>query len=749
MTGTSSLLSSYYSTPSHPPVTIADGQPCLVQGRGTTRVTPSLSLHQILYVPGFPVNLLSISAITRALPCSVTFFPFHCIFEDLYTGRRIGLGRENERVIYELVADEPSSVLQALFVNSNATSSLLWHRRLGHPCFDKLQKTLPWLSLTQFVCESCQLGKHHRSSYSSRNGIPSSAPFDLLHCDVWGPSRTPSISGHRYYIVFVDDYTRVSWVYLLYDRSEVVTIVTHFITEVVTQYSTTPNILRTDNALEFVQASLRTFCVDRGIIHQTTCPHTSQQNGVAERKHHQLLDITRTLLIEMHVPSYLWSDALMTATYLQNRLPSAPLGGAIPLHHLSPSSSLFSIPPRVFGCVAFVQDHSPSLSKLAPRALKGVFVGYSRTQKGYRVYFPNTRRYMTSVDFTFHEDSPLFSPPSPSPTPTAASPPPGFPPLVVIADPCPSISSPPLIQSSPSPPVSSVQPVSSPLDTDPLSLTSTATSPSPVVIPPAPPNDLHLPIALRKGTRACTQHPISHFVSYDRLSPSFRAFALLVASESIPQSHVEATQVREWKAAMDHEVQALVSRGTWTLVPCPADANIVMCKWVFTIKYHPDGTIARHKARLVARGFTQAYGIDYTETFSPVVRLNSLRVLLSLAVNQAWSLHQLDVSNVFLYGDLEEQVFMEQPPGYVAQGESSKVCFLRKAIYGLKQSPRAWFAKFSGLLSAFGFTSCAADPTVLTKKTKGGLVILAVYVDDIILTGSDDTGILATKTYLQ
>ena len=125
MTETSSLLSSYHPTPSHPPVTIADGRPCLVQGRGTTRVTPSLSLHQILYVPGFPVNLLSISAITRALLCTVIFFPFHCIFQDLYTGQRIGLGCENGRGIYELVADEPSSGLQVLFVTSTATSSLL------------------------------------------------------------------------------------------------------------------------------------------------------------------------------------------------------------------------------------------------------------------------------------------------------------------------------------------------------------------------------------------------------------------------------------------------------------------------------------------------------------------------------------------------------------------------------------------------------------------------------------------------
>ena len=187
------------------------------------------------------------------------------------------MGRENGRGIYELVVNEPSSGLQALFVTSTVTSSLLWHRRLGHLCFDKLKKTLPWLSLTQFVCESCQLGKHHRSSYSSRDGILSSAPFDILHCDVWGPSCTPSISSHRYYIVFVDDYTHVSWVYLLCDRYEVVTTVTHFITEVITQYSTTPKILRTDNALEFVQNSLRTFCADHDIIHQTTCPHTSQQ----------------------------------------------------------------------------------------------------------------------------------------------------------------------------------------------------------------------------------------------------------------------------------------------------------------------------------------------------------------------------------------------------------------------------------------------------------------------------------------
>ena len=200
---------------------------------------------------------------------------------------------------------------------------------------------------------------------------------------------------------------------------------------------------------------------------------------------------------------------------------------------------------------------------------------------------------------------------------------------------------------------------------------------------------------------------------------------------------------------MDLEYHALVQCGTWDLVPRPTDANIVICKWVFTLKYHPDGTVARHKARLVARGFTQAHGIDYTETFSPVIRMNSIRVILSLVVNLNWSLHHLDVSNAFLYGDLIEQVFMEQPLGYVAQGETSLVCLLRRAIYGLKKSPHAWFVKFSGLLTSYGFNPCKSELTVMRKTASTGYVILAIYVDDILLIGNDEVTISATKAYLQ
>ena len=594
------------------------------------------------------------------------------------------------------MVDSPSTGLQALFALSTSSSSLhdslLWHCRLGHPSFAKLKETLPWLSLSEFKCESCELGKHHRSSYPSRTGPPTHHPFDLVHCDVWGPAPHPSPTDGKYYMVFVDDYTRASWTYILKSRKEVLSRVQHFLLEIITQYATMVKVLCTDNALEFTQTAIEELCLAHGIVHQTTCPYTSQQNGVAERKHRHLLDMVRTLLLAMRVPQYLWCEAVLTTTYLVNRLPSAALGGAIPLQRLTPAADLFSLPPRVFGCTAFVQDHTPGLSKLAPRAQKGVFVGYSQTQKGYCVYFPSRRQYATSADVTFHEDVPYFtstqsgedlSSPSllPSVSGTLVT---DLPPTVPIPMPAAS-PSPAFLPSDPS---SAPEPPSSPLCTGPAPLSPPPPSPPPV-------SDLDLPIALRKGTRQCTQYPIAHHVSPARLSPSYQSFALAVLTESIPKSYIEALQVPAWKAAMDVEYAAFIQRETWTLVSRPIDANVVSCKWVYLLKYNPDGSIARYKARLMARGFSQAYGLDYHETFSPVARLSSIRVLFSIALDQSWPLHQLDVSNAFLYGDLDEQVFMEQLPGYVAQGESSEVCLLKKAIYGLKQSPRAWFHKFS------------------------------------------------------
>ena len=386
----SSLLSHIHSLSHLETVTIVDGRSCSVTGKGIAQPTSSIPLSNVLYVPNLDVNLLSISALTKALYCSVKFFPYHCEFQDLQTGARIGLGRETGRGLYELVPDSPSVGLSCLL--SVKTSSILWHCRLSHPNLSKLKEALPGTSLFNYKCESCELGKHFRVTYHRRDSIPCEHPFDLVHCDIWGPARSTSLSGFRYYLVLVDDFSRVSWVYLLIDRTEVLQRLREFLQEVRTQWSTTPKFLHTDNALEFTQTPLQDLSKSLGMIHQTTCPYTSQQNGVAERKHRHILDMRRTLMLEMMIPDYLWADAVLTSTYLINHLPSSPLGGEIPLWRLHPQGDLFPLPPRVFGCMAFVQDYTPNKSKLAPRALKGVFVGYAKTQKGYRIYLPTKRK---------------------------------------------------------------------------------------------------------------------------------------------------------------------------------------------------------------------------------------------------------------------------------------------------------------------------------------------------------------------
>ena len=156
-----------------------------------------------------------------------------------------------------------------------------------------------------------------------------------------------------------------------------------------------------------------------------------------------------------------------------------------------------------------------------------------------------------------------------------------------------------------------------------------------------PPSPLDLPIALRKGTRSCTQHPIANYVSYDSLSPAYRAFLTAVSSHIVPKCLSEALQSSEWQAAMLDEMQALEANGTWSLVPLPPGRTTVGCRWVFALKTNPDGSIARYKARLVAKGFTQQYGLDYSETFSPVAKMASLRILVSLVASAGWSLFSL------------------------------------------------------------------------------------------------------------
>ncbi|KAJ0435806.1 putative RNA-directed DNA polymerase [Helianthus annuus] len=187
---------------------------------------------------------------------------------------------------------------------------------------------------------------------------------------------------------------------------------------------------------------------------------------------------------------------------------------------------------------------------------------------------------------------------------------------------------------------------------------------------------------------------------------------------------------------MEEEFNALNKNATWTLVPRPTHANVVGSKWIFRTKFRADGSIERYKARLVAQGFSQIPGLDYCHTFSPVVKATTVRTVLALSIINNWHLHQLDVNNAFLHGHLTENVFMEQPKGFIDPQFPSHVCKLKKAIYGLKQAPRAWFHRLSLFLLNNGFSCSRADPSLFIYKRDTRMMYLLVYVDDLILTGN-------------
>lgn len=416
---------------------------------------------------------------------------------------------------------------------------------------------------------------------------------------------------------------------------------------------------------------------------------------------------------------------------------------------------LSELPLRTFGCVTYVHLQSQIRGKLDRRSIKCVFLGYSGSQKGYKCFCPNSRKMYTTLDVVFYENTSYFSFPEQS---AAGSEQEQYWSIIDVSTTSNDLdtrTSGPTTRSAPDTPEDERLPNQGEQERGRLPITQVYSRKRGQVTSDIP------PIAIRKGTRECLKYnkflsnkryssiyPLGKVVSYDKLNYGFKAFTVNIDSQFIPSSITEALDHKGWKQAVDDEISALVKNDTWELVSKPDNVTPVGCKWVFTLKYNSDGTLNRYKARLVAKGFTQSFGIDYVETFAPVAKLNTIRIIFSLAINLDWKLVQLDIKNVFLNGELKEQVFMDIPPGYESKATAGKVCKLKKSIYGLKQSPRAWFSKFTRVLLSYGFRQAHSDHTLFVYVCEKTVVILIVYVDDIILTGNCHLGIEKAKKYL-
>ncbi|KAM0063403.1 putative RNA-directed DNA polymerase [Helianthus debilis subsp. tardiflorus] len=699
-------------------VVVGNGMALTISHIGTALLHLSdrpLTLRHVLVVPGLAKNLLSITQLVIDHPIAVIFSHLGLSIQTL-DGQLLHHTRGSLHQLYSLAA-------------FTSVSRETWHSRLGHPSDDVLSRCsfLHLTNKTQHThCTACSFSKSTRLPFTSVVSH-STSPLHIIHCDIWGASPVMSRDGYRYFITFIDDFSRFTWMYPLTCRSQAVDCFRHFKPLVENLFSCTIKHLQCDGAPELIRGSMARFLSDSGIAYRISCPYTPQQNGVAERKNRHLSEVARALLFHARLPKKFWYDAYATAAFLINWLPSPVL------HHSSPYEVLFGSRPdysllRTFGCLSYPFLGDTRADKLSPKSTPCIFVGYAPSHLGYLCYDPHTSRMYTSRHVRFHES--IFDIPGSSSTSTASSdsipfsiPPPSLSTSVS------SLSSPssPIIPSSSSPiiPSSSSHAIPSP------DITSPSFPPPPHPPPPPPPTTTTTLVPTHPMVTRSRDH-----TRQPRQFPDHVLFHVSTTPTTEPSTFRQAQQYSVWWDAMRAEIDALHANQTWRLVQAPTDANIVGCKWVYRIKHNPDGLVSRCKARLVAKGFHQTEGIDYTETFSPVVKPTTIRLVLSVAFSRGWSIRQVDVNNAFLHGDLSETVYMTQPPGFVDSSRPHYVCRLQKALYGLKQAPRAWFSKLSTTLFADGFTQCLSDVSLFVYSRDSILCYVLIYVDDIIITGS-------------
>ena len=476
--------------------------------------------------------------------------------------------------------------------------------------------------------------------------------MDFIHLDLWGPSQVPSHGGARYFMTLIDDYTKKVWVYILKHKSEALLKFKKWLTLIENQTDRKVKRLRTDNGLEYYSKEFDEICKEKGIARHKTIRHTPQQNGLAERMNRTLIEKVRCMLFSANLSKHFWAKAVTIAAYLINRSPFTAL-------NFRTLQEVWSGKPpdlsnlRIFGSPAYAHVNQ---GKLEPRAIKGIFIGYPEGVKGYRIWCIDWKhsRIIMSRDVVFDEGSMLQQKVETE---------------LITSE-----------QKANHKPNLEVELTDDHKDTDGKSK-SCDSKPRTSKI-----DNYQL---ARDRERRVIKMP-KRFGIADLIS-----YALNVAEEVIgeePSSYKQAMNSRDkskWLSAMEKEISSLKKNNTWILVRKPEGRKLVGCKWIFKLK---DGVTnvetPRYKARLVAKGFTQREGVGYSEVFSPVVKYSSIRVLLAITTYHDLELDQMDVKTAFLHGNLEEEIYMEQPEGFTQKESEDMACLLKKSLYGLKQSPR-------------------------------------------------------------
>lgn len=745
-------------------VTVANNSEMNVTGIGDVQVDleqgNSVIVSNVLHVPGLATSLLSVNRLVEK-GTAVLFDSYGCRMYDAKTMKIRGVIQATgtkENGIYSLDVKQGNS--NNVFDNNgtvgfsadikNINSQLLWHKRLGHLGHKNMQMLKGLVNGVNYSvdevfhpCESCVKGKHVKRPFTAGPRIERmSEKLSLVHSDLCGPMDPAGIRGELYMLTFIDDCTRKVFAFFLKSKESHVILECFrtFKARVENETGNRIKCLRTDNGNEYMGQALQRELRSSGIKHETTIPYNPEQNGLAERANRVIIERARSMLFECNLPKCYWVEACRTAVYLKNRAPARGIGNALPEErwtgHKIDLSHL-----RVFGCIAYGHVAKQLRKKLDATSQQYHFVGYCEDSKGYFLADPrNVGKIVKARDVVFFEDRFKESQPSES----------VFRHSIIL----PSFSgSSEGVTPKPQPEVEAS--VNEAIDISVSSSEGLEEDSEYSVQTVESGSDSQGMEIIDHGEER--RYPLRHRVPKEFpdhvlfLTSINSACNQPLSSYSDPQTVEEALSSNGdgWRKAMQLEWEALTKKGVLSLVDLPEGKKPIKCKWVFKQKVNAAGELERFRARLVAKGFSQKYGVDYFETFSPVISYPALRLLIALSVELDLNITHLDVTAAFLNCDLKETIYMEQPEGFVMKGAEGKVCRLHKAIYGLKQASKSWYDKCHSVFKSFGFVNLTTESCIYVKGDGHTLCVVAIYVDDFLVFCKDNDVVVQLVAFLK
>ncbi|KAL2935935.1 Retrovirus-related Pol polyprotein from transposon TNT 1-94 [Bienertia sinuspersici] len=627
------------------------GDTAMVTHKGDARLNDCMTLENVMYVPTFKHNLISIQKLVKDSKCEVKFTENFCIIKEADSECVKGIGRA-ERGLYILLDGSVSAVRRemaeektkreqaevdmrantvddvvvpgSIKMKNKVSEEMLWHQRLGHAPLDRIQKIEELKEKVKNCNEECLIcpqAKFTRQPYLRSNSRASDV-FELIHIDIWGPYKVPTRRGHRFFLTMVDDYSRTTWVHLMKQKSQASEVIKELVNQAETQFGKTVKKVRSDNALEFEDRECRLLYLEKGIVHQTSCVDRPQQNGRVERRHRNILEMARALRMQGGLPLRLWGDSVLAAVYITNRLPTSVLGNKSPyevLYNKLPNYKCM----RSFGCLVMSYNPDRNHDKFKSRGVPCIFIGYPQNKKGYKLLNLTNNTVLVSRDVRFYEE--IY-------------------PYKMFNSPRQEINEHKKLMKE-AVHVEDGYNVGKSVEEEENVIVETNQEDGNSENDEERTEMVQSELEEKEVRRSQRAHKtplwmgdyyvgnvkeekcpkkIRGMIDTD-VSESFSCFVAQSEHVSEPKFFKEAVKERKWVDAMNEELDALELNETWKIVDLPEGKTPIGCKWLYKIKYKSDGNIERYKARLVVLGNKQKYGEDYDETFAPVAKMTTLR----------------------------------------------------------------------------------------------------------------------------